>query len=123
MVRVLSDGQGTGAYRFVVTSVPPTKTDPITVGQAESGGIESPGEWHDYVFDATIGQKLQVQGAASCSSGLAWRLLRPDGSLMDFHPACKVMGPEDITTPGRYTLRVLGDGAATGSFGFTLQPV
>ncbi len=122
IVRVLSDGQATGAYRFVVTSVPPTQVDPITVGHAENGTIDSPGEWHDYTFDATVGQKLQVKGAAACSTGLAWRLLRPDGTLMDFHPACGVMGPEDITVPGRYTLRVLGDGAATGPFGFTLQP-
>jgi hypothetical protein len=42
---------------------------------------------------------------------------------MDFHPACKMMGPEDLSVPDHYSLCVLGDGAAMGSFGFTLQPV
>jgi RHS repeat-associated protein len=119
-VRVRSDGTATGAYRFLVTAVPPTKVDAVAPGQSVMGSIGTAGEWHDYTFAAATGQKITVTAAGTCPGSLSWNLLRPDGSLLDFHPACGSMGPDAITVPGTYTLRVLGAGAATGTYGFSI---
>lgn len=120
-LRVRSDGVATGSYRFVLSAVPPTVTDVLGLGGGVSGSIDAPGQWHDYTLVAVAGQRLTVEAHGACTSGLGWRLLKPDGALLDFHPACGTMGPDTIGASGTYTLRVLGDGAATGAFGFTVK--
>jgi hypothetical protein len=120
-VSVRSNGPASGAYRFVLSAVPPTTVDALTLDQVVTGSLDSPGQWHDYTFAAAAGQKIVVQASGTCPDHLAWNLLRPDGTLLDFHVACGTMGPDSIAASGTYTVRLLGDAAATGDYGFKVS--
>ncbi|HJZ57853.1 MAG TPA: hypothetical protein VKE74_23035, partial [Gemmataceae bacterium] len=74
----------TGSYQFRLWEVPLPTTTPFQVGDVVSGTIDIPGEEDFYTFAGTAGQRLyfDIQQGGGTSSGIGFRLLRPDGSAL-----------------------------------------
>src|SRR5262249_52018090 len=113
----------TGTYQFRLWEVPQPTTTPFHVGDVVSGTIAIPGEEDNYTFAGTAGQRLyfDIQQGGGTSSGLGFRLLRPDGSVL-FPTTFIDIDTFTLTESGTYTV-VVGDAGqpdAVGSYRFKL---
>ncbi len=121
-VRVSSDGSATGAYSFTLLPVVAKTTNEVSLGESITGSVSTVGAWHDYTFAAIAGEVVDLKAHGSCVTGLDWQLIGPDGSLQDFDLACHDIGRRVLVSPGIWTVRILGEGTATGAYGFEVGP-
>jgi RHS repeat-associated protein len=121
-VGIFSSGSATGPYAFTVLNVPVVPTSTITLGQAVTGSVDSIGETRDYTFGATAGEVVYLQAQESCAaSPLAWKLLRPDGVLLNIAETCNDLGRVVLPAAGIYTIEIYSSGSATGPYAFTVK--
>ncbi len=124
---ISSPAGATGGYAFTVWSVAATTTSTISLGQTVTGSVAAIGEWHEYTFAATAGEivDLKTRGATAertCSAGVEWALVRPDGGTQAYGPTCDDIGRQVLGAAGTWVVRVSPDAVATGSYAFSVQP-
>ena len=123
-VSVYSSGTATGTYAFTVLAVPVVQPTTINLGQAVSGSVDAIGETRDYTFAATAGEVVYLEAQATCAADpLSWKLLGPDGSLIDIAESCNDLGRHVLPAAGIYTVSVYSSGTATGTYAFTVLAV
>ena len=120
-IRVAGDHTTTGGFAFSVLTVPATRVTPISIGQAVSGSIGAAGQWVEYAFPASAGQVVNLQASKTCVAGLNWALIWPDELVRAGTATCADIGRQVLATAGTYTIRVYGDNASIGAYGFTLS--
>ena len=94
----------------------------ITIGQAVTGAINATSQHFDYTFAATAGEVVYLQAQATCASDpLSWKLLGPDGSLVDVAESCNDLGRHVLPAAGIYTVEIYSSGSVTGPYAFTVR--
>ncbi len=126
-VSVSSPTGTTGGYAFTVWSVPATIASTISLGQTVTGSVAAIGEWHEYTFAATAGEIVDLKAGGTtaqrtCSAGIEWALVRPDGGTQTYGPTCDDIGRQVLRVAGTWVIRVSPDAIATGSYAFSVQP-
>lgn len=120
-LRVLGEGSEVGSYelifRTVTDSSATTSLDTLTTGE-----ISIPGARHHYTFSADAGRLVTLtSGTSSNYYGLNWILTDSAGrKLVSRTTSLSTLGPLALMG-GQYTLTVVGEGAAVGTYGFTLN--
>ena len=122
-VRVNADRNAMGAYGFSLLSVPATVVTPISLGQGVNGSLVAAGQWADYTFDGSAHQVVYAQRVGDCTSRLLWTLLSPAGTRIGDTQTCNDLGRMELPAAGTYTVRIHGDHATTGAYGFQVLPV
>ena len=122
IVEVFSDTTAVGSFAFTLISVPAVTEAVLAVGEPVTGEIEAIGAWHRYRFTATAGQVVYLDAAGACVDGLLWRLLQPDGTVVNIAAACNDLGRQVLPEAGDWIVEVYSDTTAVGSFAFSLKP-
>lgn len=122
-VTVLGEGLGVGTYEFTLVGVT-NGVESFAIGDTVSGQIALPGQQVVYSFNGAPGQEVYLDLlATSNGGGLNWSLtdslgrdlLPRTGSLADAGPFMLI--------GGGYTLTVIGEVAAVGTYQFTVLDV
>lgn len=123
VITVLSESGGLGTYEASLTAVLDT-TEGVALGDALVDGIEHPGQVRSYTFPAALGDTLFADSNQTSNySGLNWELRGPQSEVVFSRTSSLYdVGPVPLMA-GLHTLRVLGEGAATGTFEATLVQV
>ncbi len=121
-IRVNPDHSATGDYSFSLLTVPATVVTPISIGQTVSGAVSQPGQWADYTLTASAGQIVYLKQGSTCTNGLWWELVGPDGRAVASAVACNDL-QRQVLQAGTNTVRVYGDHATVGAFSFTVLGV
>ncbi len=121
-IRVNPDHSATGDYSFSLLAVPSTVVTPISIGQTVSGAVSQPGQWADYTLTASAGQIVYLKQGSTCTNGLWWELVGPDGRAAASAVACNDL-QRQVLQAGTNTIRVYGDHATVGAFSFTVLGV
>jgi hypothetical protein len=110
-----------GGAPGTVPGSPTSTAMTIQVGQSVTGTIASPSQHDDYTFSATAGEVIYVESQAACAADpLSWKLLGPDGTLLNIAETCNDLGRKVLPSAGIYTVEILSSGTATGSYAFTV---
>ncbi|WP_146512309.1 PKD domain-containing protein, partial [Thalassoglobus neptunius] len=126
-----ADAIGTSpAFEFLVSTA---TTDPNSIVNATTTGtISTSGEVVDYQFAGLDGQRLHFAWRESDSDYFTMQVLDPSGASVlsvGYSPltsASNLNSYSDLTTltsSGTYTVRITGNGGATGNFGFHITDV
>ena len=121
-IRVNADHSAAGDYSFSLLAVPATVVTSISIGQTVSGAVSQPGQWVDYTLTASAGQTVYLKQGSTCTNGLRWELVGPDGSDVASTVACSDL-QRQVLQAGTSTVRVYGDHATVGAFSFTVLGV
>ncbi|MGZ6345778.1 MAG: hypothetical protein ACXWOW_10740 [Candidatus Limnocylindrales bacterium] len=120
-IRFSGNQTATGAFSFTLLAVPATVVTPITLGQAVSGALTTPGQWADYTFSGSAGATITSHATGACVDGLGWQLLGPSGTVLTFNVACRDMAATKLPASGTYTIRVAATNGAVGAYAFTIR--
>jgi RHS repeat-associated protein len=116
------NGAATGTFAFnLLLTVAPTSA--LTLGTPVTGALANPGDQAIYTFTSTAGDRVFYSPTAAPGGSLNVFLQSPSGTFLFDQSAGNKIGPILLPESGLYQLVVLGNGAATGSFGFTLRDV
>jgi hypothetical protein len=116
-------GTASGSITFKAWTVPADLDLPLTLdGTAVTAAIASPGQNATLRFQASAGQRIQVQGSGATMDA-AWSLTNPDGSaIASFGPPWtstnSTVGATTLTQTGTYTVTLDPAGTTTGSVTF-----
>jgi RHS repeat-associated protein len=118
-LRVLGEGDATGAYSFRLVDAAPVALPPIALGEEVAGEIpaDRPGRVNVYELAVPASRVVTIESLATSNLiGLNWMLEDEHGRAV-----LPRTGTLQTTAPiallgGGYTLRVLGEGHATGSY-------
>lgn len=119
-LHVIPEGPLAGDGSFVVRTVPENLPLPASLGTPVAGAIEIPGEVDAYIFTVPAGRVVTLdQTATSNNGGLNW-LLR-DALGREVLPRTTNLGDQTVALlGGSYSLSILGEGAALGTYSFTV---
>jgi RHS repeat-associated protein len=119
-LHILPEGAATGSGTFALRSVPEAPPQVASLGAPVSGAIDVPGEADVYLFTAPPGRVVTLdQTATSNIGGLNW-LVR-DALGRDVLPRTTNLNDQTLALlGGTYTLSVLSESGAVGTYAFTL---
>lgn len=128
---VLIGGNGTpetGTYSLQLRAAPAPQQFAIAIGATVPDDVPGPGAGSieelfgldGYTFFGTTGQRVYVEvlDAAGALSGVRWRLVAPNGTILLDHPLDPdTPGIRTLAASGTYTILVGGDSASgTGAY-------
>ncbi len=114
----LSGGNLTaGSYQFRIAGIPPPSTRAVAIGELVTGDTTLPGEHDVYTFTAAAGQIIFLDSiSTTAGSNFNWELKDHLGRAVVARTGNFVdVGPIALAG-GDYTLRILGEGDAVGSY-------
>ena len=121
---VSSNDGGTGSYGVTWQASRPDQVRPLVLGSVITGAIDTPGSEDRWTFSASANAMLHFGPAAGCAgSGLYWAVQDSTGTPISGRSSvCDGSEVVTIPTTGSYQVLISGDGAATGTYSFTLGP-
>jgi len=131
-IRVWGEGDATGTYSFQLWDVPPVNTLDLTLPDdahervvgAGTGDIETPSVVDEYTLEVSAGQTIYFDGVESASS-IRWNVFDSDNTQLISltYSVNRDLGSLTFDDAGTYTIRVWGEGDATGTYSFQLWDV
>ncbi len=118
---ILGEDSATGAYKFTLYNAPVVENQ-IVLGSPVDGAVTSPGEVQAYNFSLTQTATVYIDAEATDNySKLNWSLVNERGrTVLERTANLHDLGPL-VLEGGSYRLTVAGEGAATGTFRFTVH--
>ena len=120
---VRGEGAATGTFAATLAAPAPAGGT-FAIGEDVTAAIATPGQTDTWTFTAAAGQKVSLdQTATSNLYGLNWSLVADSGRvLLPRTTDISDRGPFALDAGG-YTLTVVGEGAATGTYAFRVDEV
>jgi|CXWL01.1.fsa_nt_gi RHS repeat-associated protein len=97
-------------------AVPSFAPQQITVGALVSGQVEGPGEFDQYVVQATFGQRLLFVGVSTNVGGLGVEI--PTAQVNTGFTSGAVVGPFTVSQTGGVLISIGGSSATAGTYSF-----
>ena len=118
-------GHTTATANYIVTAwdvTPLIRT--LNLDQQPAGNIATPYALDQWNFSAMAGQQIQFDLLARSSTGLAFKLTGPGGTVVSgFQDITADYGPINLPSSGAYTLSAYGLAGATGTYSFVMKQI
>lgn len=111
------------SFTFDAVSVTPSSPVAVTLDQAVSAAITTPGAVDLFTFNGVAGQQVYLQTISGGQFAFQWQLTSPSGQQIFSDNFISRTSPLTLSETGTYVISIEGQAAWTGPFSFSVLNV